>query len=974
MAILSLFSKKKSSSSEVASLSTQKKDKPRKIGDDGLPISQRTIIFEIDTGATLSDGTPVIYATPEAPAQVIASITFECDLDCMGDTFDVTFKAAAGVKVNDMITNDTADNQGNFDHRTGSIYEEVLQKKRWELPLPRLEGQPRVIPKGKYTQRIRVVLDPLLPSSSRHRRDWVEYQFVAQLTKIDPFSRSSSYTVQQTQQIWVLNSASFAAQLYQPLTVSAQGFKSSLPVSLSLPSYILTLGQTLPLTINVEPFVAGSKHAHKELVVMSAAFKLVETRQVKVKDSGNVSPIVEEIVSVPLVHTWPVLADRWSRTVNVVLPSSPELTPSTDAKVLRISHVLSVKLKVKAQGDRDRNAEEIKLQTDIKVGVPQPSGVFKLPQYNEGRVLAEKQRPISRRDLAFRLTLATVEATLHFWVLNAPSVGPAASPGDDLRARIQAEIARHTLDPIQCRGLGLSTASHDRVWALRRGSKYASKAPVVVSAVFKWVETRVITVIEDGKVANGHGGCHHLVDERLADGWAEVVLYDARDLTHVTGDQRDDHHTYTFGKAEREAQGEKDRNSSCRLFSKKESSSSSSPANVETRKLGPDGLPISKRTITIAVDTGATFGPDKIPLIYATPGAPAEVVATITFETDRDCTADTLDVRFMGISRGDRVNTFMSATVATVQGKQDHLNGSMYDDVFQKRHWQLPLPRAGNQSRVVPKGVYTQKVRVVLDSTLPSSSHDPARQSSMKSTHPHHHRGSIAYYFHAQLSKVDDNTKFTLASAEVIQPIWVLVVPALDPAALPPATVTEQGFGSALPVTLSIPSSVVALGQALPLTIEAGPFAAGSMNANKTPVVVSASFKLVETRKAKLIEERQVEKVRLDASRTTEIVSVPLVSAWPKMAEQSWSRTVNVTLPTSPELTPTTETKVLQVSHVVVVSVRVRAEGEKDRSAEEIRLQLEIKVVPQPTGVFVLPEYEGLPAYEGESSSALSEK
>lgn len=94
-----------------------------------------------------------------------------------------------------------------------------------------------------------------------------------------------------------------------------------------------------------------------------------------------------------------------------------------------------------------------------------------------------------------------------------------------------------------------------------------------------------------------------------------------------------------------------------KLFSKKVSSSSSSPANVETRKLGPDGLPISKRTITIAVDTGATFGPDKISLIYATPSAPAEVVATITFETDRDCTADTSDVRFMGISRGDRVNS-----------------------------------------------------------------------------------------------------------------------------------------------------------------------------------------------------------------------------------------------------------------------------------------------------------------------------
>jgi len=94
-----------------------------------------------------------------------------------------------------------------------------------------------------------------------------------------------------------------------------------------------------------------------------------------------------------------------------------------------------------------------------------------------------------------------------------------------------------------------------------------------------------------------------------------------------------------------------------KLFSKKESSSSSSPANVATRNIGSDGLPISKRAITIAVDTGATFGPDKIPPIYATPNAPAEMAATITFETDRDCTADALDVRFVGLSRGDRVNS-----------------------------------------------------------------------------------------------------------------------------------------------------------------------------------------------------------------------------------------------------------------------------------------------------------------------------
>jgi len=89
------------------------------------------------------------------------------------------------------------------------------------------------------------------------------------------------------------------------------------------------------------------------------------------------------------------------------------------------------------------------------------------------------------------------------------------------------------------------------------------------------------------------------------------------------------------------------------LFSRKSSSSSysSSPTDTETRKLGWDNLPISRRTMTIAICKGATFGPDKIPLMYATLNAPAEAVATFTFETDRDCTADAFEIMFKGIAR-----------------------------------------------------------------------------------------------------------------------------------------------------------------------------------------------------------------------------------------------------------------------------------------------------------------------------------
>ncbi|KAF9300144.1 hypothetical protein BGZ74_008244 [Mortierella antarctica] len=387
------------------------------------------------------------------------------------------------------------------------------------------------------------------------------------------------------------------------------------------------------------------------------------------------------------------------------------------------------------------------------------------------------------------------------------------------------------------------------------------------------------------------------------------------------------------------------------LFSKKDSSSSSSSVNVETRKLGYDGLPISKRTIAIAIDSGATFGPNKIPLIHAAPNAPAEVVATITFETDRDCTADAFEIKFKGIARV-KVNNLVT-TVATIEGKHDNQTGQTYEDIFHRRQWEMPLPRVEHHPRVIPRGVYTQKVRVVLDPIHPSSSR--------------HRRDSVAYYFHAQLSRYDANVRQTLATVEATQHIWVLNVHSIPESLRPPSTATEQAFKSMLTLMLSVPSSVLTLGQVLPLTIKAGPFTAGSKYDKRAPVVVSASFKLVETRRITVTEYGRVE------PSVVEVVSVPLVSAWPTEDEQ-WLRTVNVTLPGSPELTPTTETKVVEVSHVVAIKVKVKARGEKDKSAEEIRLQLDVKVVPpQPTGVFRLPEYDDEELSEKERLARLEQ-
>jgi len=118
----------------------------------------------------------------------------------------------------------------------------------------------------------------------------------------------------------------------------------------------------LPVTLSIEigPFAAESKYANKAPVVVSVVFKLVETRVTTVIENEKVEPMVTGVVNVPLVSSWLKDEKIWSRMVNATLPSSPDLTPSTETKVLNITHVLLVKLRVKVQ---DRIAEEVKFQS-----------------------------------------------------------------------------------------------------------------------------------------------------------------------------------------------------------------------------------------------------------------------------------------------------------------------------------------------------------------------------------------------------------------------------------------------------------------------------------------------------------------------------------------------------------------------------------------------------------------------------------
>lgn len=254
--------------------------------------------------------------------------------------------------------------KGTYEYETGFVTEQILQKNKWTLPVTRVEDRPNVIRKGVYTSHVRLALDPTLPSSclpTKHVRAAIQYSFCAQVSLMDPHSRRTVATVKTHQKIWVLNNTS-SSEADIPSQVTGYAFKASLPIQVSEPAQMV-LGQSLPVTLAVGTFTQGSKHAGQAPVVLSAQFKLLETRHAE--PTGNASlHHVHEVVNVPLLTDASFLPqgdDRWSRTVHVTAPSSPELTPSFECALVSVEYSAVVVVKVRAADQKDRQAEEVKL-------------------------------------------------------------------------------------------------------------------------------------------------------------------------------------------------------------------------------------------------------------------------------------------------------------------------------------------------------------------------------------------------------------------------------------------------------------------------------------------------------------------------------------------------------------------------------------------------------------------------------------
>ncbi|KAG0343728.1 hypothetical protein BG004_005048 [Podila humilis] len=299
---------------------------------------------------------PLLYGSPDIPAKLGATITLEVDEDCKGNDVNIEFKA---------LTTTVIDLNG--EGLTKSITtEDPFKINRWKLDV--VKPKQGFIAKGVYTRYIEVNLDPLFPSSSAHPKTWVKYSIGVKYTASGRMTEQ--VVLEQEQEIWVLNAPqkSFGT----PTQGACAAKNKSLVVQASIPSSTVEMGQSLPVTLGVSPFMEVSKFAGQDAVVLWATCKVKETRTIRGRGTGSGNGVVDasEILSVPLNVAWPENKDGWEHTVHVTLPSSVSMAAHTATKFLDIATTLSITMKIKARSEKDSQGEECKINVPMTVVAP----------------------------------------------------------------------------------------------------------------------------------------------------------------------------------------------------------------------------------------------------------------------------------------------------------------------------------------------------------------------------------------------------------------------------------------------------------------------------------------------------------------------------------------------------------------------------------------------------------------------------
>ncbi|KAF8924001.1 hypothetical protein BGZ58_002289 [Dissophora ornata] len=273
----------------------------------------------------------IIRGTKERPGFVQAIVTLELDHDTPGDEVEIVFKAVVGSRI---------PVKGGNAMFTMSVSEQVLQKKRWILPVNK--PTPHLIQAGTYTHQVFAIIEPSWPSSTttaaasaaassnnNPSEGFVQYSFQAQILKMG-LTKILLPVLTTSKEFQVLNYEqplrSGLSPSSTPHSVMMVSSKKNLPIEIAVPSDKLMFGQNVPVTIHVHPFQEGSAFEGQEVVIMETRFGIQETRHARslnpiIKDKW-IKESVEMTVPGTSMGSWPQSRNGWKRTVKVMMPKS----------------------------------------------------------------------------------------------------------------------------------------------------------------------------------------------------------------------------------------------------------------------------------------------------------------------------------------------------------------------------------------------------------------------------------------------------------------------------------------------------------------------------------------------------------------------------------------------------------------------------------------------------------------------------
>ncbi|KAG0013164.1 hypothetical protein BGZ82_002277, partial [Podila clonocystis] len=224
---------------------------------------------------------PMIYNSAAMPTHLAALIAFETPKSWAADEIEILFSVSVSSQW----------------HASGIVFMDGIApvksvkyfaQHRWTLPITHLPSSSSssdlLIAPGRYTRLVHAALDPIWPSSCSHPAGTVRYS-----VKVRALAKKRAPKTLTTQDVWVIQrnvpthlDHSITPDL-PPYVVEDLWKKHSLPVSITLPSQYLSLGEVVPVTITLHAFLRDSKFEGQVAHVVGARFVLQEMSSVRVK-------------------------------------------------------------------------------------------------------------------------------------------------------------------------------------------------------------------------------------------------------------------------------------------------------------------------------------------------------------------------------------------------------------------------------------------------------------------------------------------------------------------------------------------------------------------------------------------------------------------------------------------------------------------------------------------------------------------